>query len=208
MKVTSFIEIANPWSYIAAVRLERAMGIFTITTGVVPEVKYRAFYPQRRPDVGLPLANADFDMDVESLVVAARKSGIEINIEDGVIADSLAALRLMLWVEMQYGQEVQKLLIDELWRAAFLEGADISDAFVLATRAGMVGLDIEITESFLSSSDFTDEVNLQTAAAVAVGFDKPPLAVVNEKWAIAGLQTQDFYFQSLIDIYQGESDQN
>lgn len=206
MRITVFIDIGDPWSYIASVRFERALGIFTITTGEIPEVAYRAFYRGRRADVGLPLSNADLDFDIESIVIAARKSGIEINIDDGVIPDSLDAMRLMLWVELQYGKEIQKALIDELWRATFLEGADITDQFVLATRAGIIGLDIDVTEAFLESTDFADDVELQTAAAIDVGFDRPPVVVVDEQWAITGLQTQDSYIATLLEIYQGKTD--
>lgn len=203
MHARLFFDLGDPWSYIASVRFERAMGIFTITTGVVPEVSYRCFYFDREIGESRPLSHADLDLDIESVVVAARKSGIEINVEDGLIFDSLPALRLVLWVEAELGKEAQKLLIDELFRAAFLEGADLADPFVLATRASLVGMNAEITEAFLAENDLEEEVLLQTATAIDVGFDRPPVIVVDDKWVISGVQTQDSYIQALSQIHQG-----
>lgn len=203
VKVSAFIDIADPWSYIAATRLHRAAATVTIVTGEAIEVRYRAFPRPRRHDGGTPIAEAqDLGYDIAAVVSAARKTGIDLNMEDAVVSDSFDALRLMTWAEGHGGAQAQAELVRELWRAHFLEGADIGDHFVLATRAGLVGFNIERVEEFLAGSDLTDDVALQAQAVMQAGLEHPPAVVVESQWAIPDVETQDGYVQALHRIHR------
>lgn len=202
MKIALFVDVADPWSYVAATRLERAAGAFTIATGVSTELSFRAFPGDRRHDSGTPVAEAPLHYDQDAVVAAARIGGIDLNVEDGVVSDSYDAHRLLTWAEATADTETQHSLLDELWRAHFLEGADIADHLVLATRAGLVGLDIEAAENFLAGEELTDEVDLQLHTISHAGFERPPVVVVENRWAIPDVETQDGYVQALQQIQQ------
>lgn len=197
MKISLFVDVADPWSYIATTRVERAAGTFTLVAHEPMELLYRAFPGPRRDDSGTPLADAEVPYDINQVRNAAQVSGLELNIDDAVVSDSFDALRLLTWAEAAGTQEMQRELLHELWRAHFLEGADIADHLVLSTRAGVAGYDMDEVDEFLTSDTGIDEVEIQAHTIAHVGFKNAPVIVVENRWVIPQLETQDGYLQAL-----------
>lgn len=186
VKAIVFADVVDAWSYIGAVRFERAAALFSILTGEAVEISYRAATFSH-----LALA--------EDAFAAARISGIDLNVDEVVEADSTDAWRLLTWAEAE-GAETQRDLLNQLWRAHFLEGADIADPFVLASRAALVGLDLESAEALLASTEFVAEVESQRETAASVGARTAPFVVVDALHTIAGMHSQDDYLQALHSI--------
>lgn len=189
MKATVFVDVVDAWSYVGSVRFERAAAMYTILTGEAVEIGYRAC---RVP--GSPPA--------EEVVAAARISAIELNVEEIVPADSTDAWRLLTWA-MESGEAVQRELLHQLWRAHFLEGADITDPFILASRAALAGLDLEAADGLLASNEYAEDVERQRETAAHLGVDTTPFIVVNASRTIAGGHSQDDYLQALHRIAHG-----
>lgn len=187
MNVSVFVDVTDPWSYIGATRFERAAALFSILTGHAVTTSFRA-----APPAG--------SGTVEDAVAAARITGIELNIDERVDADPADAWRLVTWAG-ESGPGTQRDLLHQLWRAHLLEGADIGDHFTLATRAALVGLDLETAEALLASDEYAAEVAVQREAAVAVGVARLPFVVVENRWTLEGLLSQDDYLQALRRIY-------
>ncbi len=188
MKAIVFADATDAWSYIGAVRFERAAALFTILTGEPVEITYRA---------------ASFGESVPAAEVApaARITGIEINVEEIVPADSTDAWRLLTWAET-VGPEHQRELIHQIWRAHFLEGADVGDGFVLASRAALAGLDLASAEALLATDRFLDEVERQRQTAAAIGAAAAPFVVVDAQYTLAGVHSQDDYLRGLQQILE------
>ena len=209
MDAIVFADITDPWAYVGATRFERAAATFTIVTGEPVEIVLRAALQ----DVDLP-AHADvpatggvsgWDAGAdqrEKVTAAALRSGIDLNFDDLVPASSFDAWRLLTWAS-EFGPTVQRDLAHELWRAHFLDGADIADPFALASRAALVGLDLETAEALLASAEYTDAVLAQSAAARDIGVRTLPHVVVNAEWTLAGVHTQNEYVQALHRISTG-----
>jgi predicted DsbA family dithiol-disulfide isomerase len=98
---------------------------------------------------------------------------------------------------------VQRDLAHELWRAHFLDGVDIADPFALASRAALVGLELETAEALLASAEYADAVLSQSAAARDIGVEHLPHVVVDAQWTLAGIHTQNDYVQALHRISIG-----
>ncbi|WP_286930199.1 MULTISPECIES: DsbA family oxidoreductase [Aeromicrobium] len=186
MKAIVFADVVGAWSYVGAVRFERAAALFTILTGEPVEVSYRA-------------ATFDASAPADDVVAAARITGIDLNVDEVVPADSTDAWRLLTWAA-ESGPEVQRELLHQLWRAHFLEGADIADGFVLASRAALVGLDLETSEALLASDELVVEVGEQRTTAAAIGADAAPFVVVEARYTLAGVHSQDDYLRALQSI--------
>ena len=186
MKAIVFADVTDAWSYVGSVRFERAAALYSIVTGQAIDISYRA--ATFTPDIGA--------VDVVS---AARISGIDLNLEDVVAADSADAWRVLTWAR-SVSPEIQRDLLFELWRAHFLEGADIADDFVLATRAALAGLELETAEALLASSEFEAEVRDQRETAAAIGAEHAPFVVVEATHTIAGVHSQDDYLRALQEI--------
>lgn len=211
MKATLFVDVTDPWSFIGATRFTRAAATYTILTGEPVRTTLRAHLLE--PDVvseGRPLMSALAErlggadkaelMNIR-VTGAARITGIDLNFEEAVEANSFDAWRLLTWAD-EAGPGVQYDLAQQLWRAHLLEGADIADHLVLATRAALVGLDLETAEALLASTEYADAVHAQHAAsleigALDVGFDQLPAIVVDDEWSLSGVHSQHDYVQAL-----------
>lgn len=196
MEAIVFADVTDPWAYVGATRFERAAATFTIISGEPVDIVLRAALQD------IEVAPDDADVLNARVTAAALKSGIDLNFEDLIPADSFDAWRLLTWAA-EYGPTVQRDLAHELWRAHFLEGVDIADVFALASRAALVGLDLETAEALLASDEYADQVRAQSAAAFDVGVRHLPHVVVNATWTLAGIQTQNDYVQALHRIASG-----
>ncbi len=181
-----FADVTDAWSYVGAVRFERAAALFSILTGELVEIAYRA-------------ATFDDSPASRDVIAAARIGGIELNVDDVVPADSTDAWRLLTWAEA-VGPEVQRDLLHQLWRAHLLEGADVADGFVLASRAALVGLELETAEALLASDEYLAEVQQQRETAAAIGASDAPFVVVDAQHTLAGVHSQDDYLRALQQI--------
>ncbi|MFC5675942.1 DsbA family oxidoreductase [Aeromicrobium endophyticum] len=197
MKVIVFADVTDPWAYIGATRFERAAAMFSILTGEPVEMTFRAFQ--------VPVDDSD---DARARVVAAAKiTGIDLDFDDVLAADSFDAWRLLTWAD-EAGPGFQRDLAHQLWRAHFLEGADIADPFTLATRAALVGLELETAEALLASTEYADEVRTQNETGQSLAIDALPYVVVDQRWTLEGMQSQNDYVQALSQMYseqQGDS---
>lgn len=196
MDAIVFADVTDPWAYVGATRFERAAATFTIITGEPVEIVLRAALQD------IEVAPEDADVLNARVTAAALKSGIDLNFDDLVPANSFDAWRLLTWAA-ESGASVQRDLAHELWRAHFLEGVDIGDPFALASRAALVGLDLESADALLASEEYGDAVWAQSSAAHTVGVRHLPHVVVNAEWTVAGIQTQNDYVQALHRISTG-----
>lgn len=209
MRVLIFSDVVCPWCYLGVIRFERAAALHTILTGEPVEISLRAF--QLDPDAPAEaVPTLDYyeqkfgsreraDAMVDRVVAAGKITGIDFNFTEAVRGNTFDAHRLLTWAEAE-GPGIQRELAQELYRAYFLEGADISDHDTLAARAGIVGLDIDRADEILASDHFADEVRLQLDAAQASGITSVPTIIVNGQFAIEGAQSQDDYVQALGNI--------
>lgn len=196
MEAIVFADITDPWAYVGATRFERAAATFTIISGEPVEIVLRAALQD------IEIAPGDADVLNARVTAAALKSGIDLNFNDLIPTSSFDAWRLLTWAS-EFGSTTQRDLAHELWRAHFLEGVDIADPFALASRAALVGLDLETAEALLASGEYAEQVEAQSSAAFDVGVRHLPHVVVNATWTLAGIQTQGDYVQALHRIASG-----
>ena len=191
MKALVFADVTDAWSYIGATRFERAAATFTILTGEPIDLSFRA-------RLSHPAELTDGEQEL--ITAAAKITGIDFNFAEVVAADSLDAWRVLTWAG-EAGPGVQRDLAHQLWRAHFLEGADIADPLVISTRAALVGLDLETTEALLASDEYAAEVRTQDETARALGITQLPHVVVETTWTLAGVQSQNDYVEALRQIH-------
>ncbi len=209
MKVLIFSDVVCPWCYLGVVRFERAAALHTILTGEMVEVSLRAY--QIDPDAPVEaVPTLDYydnkyggreaaEARISQFESAGQITGVEFNFAEAVRGNTFDAHRLLTWAESS-GPGVQHDLAQELWRAYFLEGADISDHDTLAARAGIVGLDIDEADLILAGDGFAAEVKVQLETAREMGITSVPTIVIDDQYAIKGARSQDDYVQALANI--------
>lgn len=206
MKVLIFSDVVCPWCYLGVTRFERAAALHTIITGEAVEISLRAYQLDPEAPAGavptLEAYEAKFggreraEAVVAKVESAGRITGIDFNFAEAVRGNTFDAHRVLTWAATM-GSGVQRDLAHELWRAYFLEGADICDHDTLAARAGIVGLDIDEADAILAGGDFADDVHMQVGAARELGISSVPMFVIDGKYSIQGAQSQDDYVQTL-----------
>jgi len=192
VKALLFADVTDPWSYIGATRFERAAATFTILTGEPVDLAFRA-------KLGEPEELTLAEQDLAD--AAAKITGIDFNFAEVVPASSFDAWRMLTWAGAEAEPGVQRDLAHQLWRAYFLEGADVADPLVLSTRAALVGLDLETAEALLASEEYAAEVRTQDETARALGITQLPHVVVETKWTLAGMHSQNDYVEALRQIH-------
>lgn len=138
-----------------------------------------------------------------------ERFGIVFNF-DGPIRQSADSQRLIRYAfekqrELQIGEcvpmtpciknDLQSKLANMLFRAFFENGEDIGDYGVLAKYSEAVGLmSYDETIDFLKSPAYRDRVEDMIEEAQDQGITGVPYTVINNKWAIAGGQTAETYY--------------
>ena len=205
-----FADVTDPWAYIGSTRFERAAAMFSILTGEPIEMTFRAHQlePDEPSDGRLLLEALEerlgdrdkVDLINAQVTAAAKITGIDLNFDEAVQANSFDAWRVLTWAD-ESGPGIQRDLAHQLWRAHFLEGADVGDHFTLATRAALVGLELETAEALLASTEYAEEVRTQVATGEALNIAQLPYVVIEQQWTLAGIQSQNDYVQALSQIY-------
>lgn len=214
MQVLVFADISDPWSFIGVTRLERASATLTIKRAEDVDVGFRSVQLWPYPtNVGRSLLDTWVERrgtdraEEEILAVenAAARSGLDLNLHEAVVADTFDAHRLLAWAG-QTDPVSQHELIKQLWRAYFIEGADIGDHLVLGSRAAIAGMDLDTAERILADGDYADEVRTQTRAAAEMDVTDLPVAIFDAEWRLDGIQSQDQYFQALDQLWAEQRD--
>ncbi len=183
MDALVFGDFTDVDSYLGAVRFERAVALHSLLTGEAIQIQYRAMTPAE-------------STPADEAVKAAKVTGIDLNVDEIVPTDTMDAWRLATWAS-GYGAEAQREFVHQLWKAHFLEGADLGDPLVLTGRAALAGLDLGLAEEILAEVEFLGEVIQQRETAQSLGAAVAPFIVVDGVHTITGLQSQDQYVAAL-----------
>jgi predicted DsbA family dithiol-disulfide isomerase len=95
---------------------------------------------------------------------------------------------------------VQDAVVGRLFRAYHAEGRDLNDHRTLAELAAEAGLD-GVTE-LLAAGDGDAAVTEQVERARALGVTGVPFFVFEEKWAVSGAQSVEFFESALREVAQ------
>jgi predicted DsbA family dithiol-disulfide isomerase len=90
-------------------------------------------------------------------------------------------------------------LVDAIFRAHFVDGADIGNHQVLTRLAAARGLDAAATEAFLASNEGTEHVHAENLHAHRLGINGVPCFLIDGEHAIAGAQETEV-LERLIDL--------
>lgn len=91
------------------------------------------------------------------------------------------------------------VLVDRIFRAHFIDGADIGSHAVLARLAAEQGIDGETTQAFLSSGEGTEFVHAENLHAHRLGINGVPCFLIDGEHAIAGAQETEV-LERLLDL--------
>jgi predicted DsbA family dithiol-disulfide isomerase len=190
-------DVVCPWCYIGKRRLEAALGQLAAREPALrPFVSWHPF--QLNPD--LPREGIDRRAYVESkfggperaqqVYERIRAVGAEVGIPFafGAIArqpNTRDAHRLISWAQAQGDADA---LVEQLFRAYFLDGRFVGDHAVLATIAGEAGFDADAARAYLTSEQGDEAIVAMDRRVRELGVEGVPFFIFEGRVAVSGAQ--------------------
>jgi len=201
MRIDIYSDIVCPWCYVGKRRLERAL----TSVGSDIHIIWRPF--QLNPT--MPSDGMDrttylkakfgsleaFGRMEEQLLAAGTDEQIPFAFEKIQLTPNTFAAHRLVWHAAQQGK--QDGVVENLFRAYFLEGNNIGDLKILTHVAAEAGLDRTETESFLASDKGAAEVKGEEAVGRRLGIRGVPYFVLNGSISISGAQPHDIFVSAL-----------
>jgi predicted DsbA family dithiol-disulfide isomerase len=136
----------------------------------------------------------------ERVVMVGRQVGIPFEYEKmKVQPNTLNAHRLMHFSESA-GRQDQ--LSEELFKAHFTEGANLTDRDTLADVAARAGLDRKAVAGYLASDEDRDLIQKADVEARSAGIGGVPFFIFNRKIGVSGAQDPDTLLEAMEQALQ------
>lgn len=204
MKIDIWSDIACPFCYIGKRNLEIALKDFKSEEKV--EIVYHSYQldPNAKKEgkrdsvedlakkYGVPLKQAQ--QMIDRVVSMAKGVGLHYNYDMIVNTNTLDAHRLSHYAK-KFNKD--KEIVEELFKAHFIEGLDIGDINLLAKLGDRVGLDSEDIVKVLSSGEFNSEVDEDKYMARQYEISSVPFFIFNNKYAISGAQPPEAFLETM-----------
>ena len=136
----------------------------------------------------------------ERVIMAGRQLGIPFEYGKMLVQpNTLNAHRLMLYAERD-GKQDQ--LAEELFRAHFSEGANLTDAETLAELAARAGLDRKAAADYLAGDEGREAIARAEVEARSAGIGGVPFFIFNRKIGVSGAQDADTLLNAMEQALQ------
>lgn len=204
MTVEIWSDVVCPFCYIGKREFERALAQFPERDKV--QVIWKSF----ELDPNAPL-RSELDMygmlvekyggtredakaRVAGVVERAKSVGLDYNMDIAVIGNSFDAHRVLQFAKTKEKGDAMK---ERLFKAYFMEGAQLADVPALIRLASEVGLDGGEVAEVLTSTAFTDEVRADEREAQQIGVRGVPFFVIDRKFSVSGAQQSEAFLGAL-----------
>ena len=208
IQIDVYADVVCPWCYVGEKRLEKAL---QKSPDLTVERRWHPY--QLRPETpagGLPwrefavdkFGGEDRMRTAFSHVSAAGKpDGVRFDFDDIASApNTVDAHRLILHAA---DSSRQWETADALFRAYFVEGANLNNHEELVEVAIEADLDADGTRAFLSGNDLSAGVWSAQEKASRVGVRSVPFYIFNGRYALSGAQPVEMFIQAL-DVARNE----
>lgn len=205
MKVDIYFDVVCPWCYIGERRFARALEQagahdvdvvfrpFQLDPGAAPEARPLSEYLTRRFGAmaeGMQRRVGEY----------AAGEGIRIDWARALSVNTQRAHRLVRLAQLEYPSEVQRAVVEALFRAHFEEGRDVGDDAELVRIAESAGIDAPRAAAWLGSAEAEADVRDALADGRALGVQSVPTFVFDEQFAIEGAQSVEAFVQALAEV--------
>ncbi len=198
MRIDIVLDLICPWCFIGKRRLERALAL---RPDIAPEISWRPFQlnPDMPPD---GMARQDYlaakfggALHAQRVHQSASEAGASVGIAFAFervrhTPNTQDAHRLVRRAE-RAGRA--GALVEAMFRAYFIEGADLGDPAQLLELAVGAGLERAETRRFLAGEDGLADMLAEDRAARRIGINAVPCFIFEERYAISGAQEPEFF---------------
>ncbi|MBI2314304.1 MAG: DsbA family oxidoreductase [Betaproteobacteria bacterium] len=205
LEIEVISDVVCPWCFIGKRRLEAALARYAEVhpAAETPRVLWKPF--QLNP--GLPESGMDraeyvtrkFGAQGPAFyagVAAVGKSlGIEFAFDRIARQPNTVAAHSLIALAHDHGRQDE--IVEALFRAYFLDGADLTRSEVLSGIVFAAGLPLDAVTACLADPQARRRVEQENAWAQAIGVTGVPFFVINRRFAGSGAQEPEFLLQAL-----------
>lgn len=204
MRLDIYSDTVCPWCFVGKRRLERALAMrspealtiqwraFQLNPGMPPEGMTRREYLEVKFG-GPERASRIYD----AVRVAGEGEGIAFAFERIDRTPNTFDSHRLLRLGLSHGRQAE--VLEELFQAYFLRGADIGSRRVLVDCAERAGIDPAETEGFLASGAEAEATLAEDRLARRQGINGVPCFIFNGRFALSGAQPPEALAQ-LLDL--------
>ena len=187
-------DVVCPWCYVGKRNLEAALA-------ALPDVQTAVHWRPYQLDPTIPPEGLDrrtylarkFGDRVPEIYTrisgVGKEAGIDFAFDKiGRSPNTLDAHRVIRWA---WAAGVQDKVVDALFRAYFIDGADIGNVDVLVAAAEGAGMDGALVRRLLGEAADKTEVESDIAQAQSLGVTGVPFFILNGRIGLSGAQPPD-----------------
>lgn len=200
------VDIVCPWCYVGKTTLLKAMN--TLKDQIEFDVRVLPF--QLDPDVpveGVPRAEyltkkfgggERFAEAERRVVQAAKNAGAEMHFEKIQMQINTMDCHRLIWLAGKDGKQLAAT--NELYKAYYEEGLDLSKKSNLAVVMARLGYEAQNILTFLESTQGTSEVEALIGEVYSFGISGVPFFILNREVGISGAQPLEVFLQAFQEV--------
>ncbi len=200
-------DVVCPWCFIGKRHLEVALRQFHQESpeASTPEVRWLAYQLNPHlPREGIPrksyleekFGGPERAREIYARVSQAGKgAGIDFNFERMEVQPNTLDAHRLIHTAGTLGR--QDAMVESLFQAYFLEGADLTQTQTLSALAQRAGLGSEVAEPYLAGDEDLALVESFDHRARQMGISGVPFFIFNGKYALSGAQPPEILLQAL-----------
>ncbi|RQO31171.1 disulfide bond formation protein DsbA [Taibaiella sp. KBW10] len=130
----------------------------------------------------------------QHVIQLAQQAGLTYDFEKAVMTNSFKAHRL---IQLAKTKGLGDAAEEQIFRAYFTEGKNVSDVPTLEGIAQAIGLPEEAVTEALTNEDYARKVSEDIEQAQQIGVNGVPFFVFDRKYAVSGAQAPEAFLQTL-----------
>lgn len=208
IKIDVVSDVVCPWCYIGKRRLEKAMQ--QLSSEYTFEVEYHPF--ELNPQMPAQGANQRaylvdkfgsedrYEQITNHTTQVAATEGLTFNFDKQNISPNTRKAHAIVQLAKLKGKELA--VVEDLFKAYFTEGVDLSNDENLIAVAVQAGLERESVALLLADENALKNIAAMEKEMSKLGISGVPFYIINSKYGVSGAQTPETFVQVFKEVSQ------
>lgn len=208
IKIDVVSDVVCPWCYIGKRRLEKAMQ--QLSSEYIFEVEYHPF--ELNPDMPVQGTNQKaylvdkfgsedrYDQITNHTTQVAATEGLTFNFDKQNVSPNTRKAHAIVQLAKSTGKDLA--VIEDLFKAYFTEGTDLTDDKNLIAVAVQAGIDRESAELLLADENTLKNIAAMEKEMSKLGISGVPFYIINSKYGVSGAQSSETFMQVFKEVSQ------
>lgn len=207
MEIQYWADIACPYCYMGITQLQRALKELKIadqtplkfmsfqldpTLPTTTDLSMTEYYAKTHQ-----LTKQEAATQIQKIDQLAADIDLPIKMENAIPVNTLAAHRLIKYIESLNDQALLNKAVKRLYQLYFNDNESIADYEALTVAMNEIGLPVADVKKVLESNQYKDEVRKNERRAFMIGMPSAPLFVINNKYSITGAHPYEVFLEAL-----------